>query len=107
PESAADSKKTLFAKLQQEMLGDDLKSKLSLFGGTVFDDKDTTDEWNDFKMIEFHLPEWQFDLNNHEVFLTREKTELNMDEVLDELDDVLLAIENPVITGTEEPVVKS
>ncbi len=107
PESAADSKKTLFAKLQQEKLGDNLKSKLSLFGGTLFDDKDTTDEWNDFKMIEFHLPEWQFDLNNHEVFLTREKTELNMDDVLDEVDGVLSAIENTVITEKEKPVVKS
>lgn len=107
PESAADSKKTLFAKLQQEMLGDDLKSKLSLFGGTLFDDKDTTDEWNDFRMIEFHLPEWQFDLKNHEVFLTREKTELNMEDVLDEVDGVLSAIENTELTEKEKPVVKS
>lgn len=107
PEATADSKKALFAKLQQEKLGDDLKSKLSLFGGTLFDDKDTTDEWNDFKMVEFHLPEWQFDLKKNEVFLTRSKTELNMDGLLEEIDGVLSRIENAEITENEKPVVKS
>ncbi|MGO1922789.1 MAG: chorismate-binding protein, partial [Jeotgalicoccus sp.] len=107
PETIADSKKALFAKVQQEKLGDNLKSKLSLFGGTLFDDKDTTDEWNDFKMIEFHLPEWQFDLKNRELFLTRSKADLNMDGLLDEVDGVLAAIENTELTEKEKPVVKS
>ncbi|CAD2074191.1 Salicylate biosynthesis isochorismate synthase [Jeotgalicoccus aerolatus] len=107
PELVTASKNALYAKLQQEALGDDLKSKLSLFGGTLFDDKDTTDEWNDFKMVEFQLPEWQFDLKNQEVFLTRSKEGLNTDGLLEEIDQILTEIEETEITEKEKPVVKS
>ncbi|WP_250130160.1 hypothetical protein [Jeotgalicoccus sp. WY2] len=58
-------------------------------------------------MVEFHLPEWQFDLKKNEVFLTRSKTELNMDGLLEEIDGVLSRIENAEITENEKPVVKS
>lgn len=107
PETIADSKKALFAKVQQEKLGDDLQSKLSLFGGTLFDDKDTTDEWNDFRMVEFHLPEWQFDLVHGELFLTRDKKSLELDTILTEVDTVLTEIENLEIYEKEKPVIKS
>lgn len=107
PSAVATSKVALYSKLQQEKLGENLTSKLSLFGGTLFDDKDTSDEWNDFRMVEFHLPEWQFDLQQRELFLTRDKKLLDMDNILDEIDQVLTDIENIEIFEKEKPVVKS
>src|SRR5690625_4398213 len=107
PNAVAASKVALYSKLQQEKLGENLTSKLSLFGGTLFDDKDTSDEWNDFRMVEFHLPEWQFDLQQRELFLTRDKKSLDMDNLLDEIDQVLTDIENSEIVEKEKPVVKS
>lgn len=107
PDAVATSKLALYNKLQQKKLGEDLTSKLSLFGGTLFDDKDTTDEWNDFKMIEFHLPEWQFDLVRGELFLTRDKKSLELDNILTEIDTVLTEIENLEIYDKVKPVIKS
>lgn len=107
PSAVAASKVAIYSKLQQEKLGENLTSKLSLFGGTLFDDKDTSDEWNDFRMVEFHLPEWQFDLQQRELFLTRDKNSLDMDNILDEVNQVLTDIENIEIFEKAKPVVKS
>lgn len=107
PEQIEAGKVELYAKLQQEQLGSELTSQLSLFGGTLFDDKDTSDEWNDFKMVEFHLPEWQFDLKRGEVFFTKRKDELNMENLLEDIDQILTDIENVEIKEKEKPVVRS
>ena len=107
PKAVEDSKAALFNKIQQEALSENLKSKLSLFGGTLFDDKSSTDEWNDFKMVEFHLPEWQFDLKNQELFLTRPIKGLVLEELIEEISGVLAEIETEELYERDKPVVKS
>lgn len=107
PIALQESKQKLFSNIQMEPLADHLKSKLNLFGGTLFDDKDTTDEWNEFRMVEFHLPEWQFDLKNQELFLTRLKSTANLNELIEEIDEVLSSIEAIELVDKDKPVVKS
>ena len=107
PKAVEDSKAALFNKIQQEALSENFKSKLSLFGGTLFDDKSSTDEWNDFKMVEFHLPEWQFDLKNQELFLTRPIKGLVLEELIEEISGVLAEIETEELYERDKPVVKS
>ncbi|MFB9859646.1 isochorismate synthase MenF [Salinicoccus siamensis] len=87
-----EQKTSLFAKIQQVAVKDGMASSLGLFGGTRFDDKDTTDEWNDFGMVEFHLPKWQFDLANSELFYTVRTDEADLDEILIDISDKLKEI---------------
>ncbi len=78
----ATQKSTLYDKIQKVPLEEGMKSSLNLFGGTRFDDKDTSDEWNDFTMVEFHLPKWQFDLVSKELFYSVPLADVDMASVL-------------------------
>lgn len=66
-------KNELFEDIQTIELSDDLNGDIHLFGGMRFDDKKTTDEWTDYKMVEFLLASWQFDLHNNECFIILKK----------------------------------
>lgn len=78
-------KSSLYEKIQQVPLEAGMRSSLSLFGGTRFDSKDTSDEWNDFAMVDFHLPKWQFDLANKELFYSVPLETVDIASVLTEI----------------------
>src|SRR5690625_5380796 len=91
--SLSKEKDALYDKIQKVMLEEEAPSRLSLFGGTRFDTKDTTDEWNDFAMVEFHLPKWQFDLKNEILFYTADISEVNLQTVLGDIVSELESVE--------------
>lgn len=102
--SLSREKDKLYNKIQTVALEAVNDSRLSLFGGTRFDSKDTTDEWNDFAMVEFHLPKWQFDLKNRVLFYTVNISDVNLQTVLSDISRELEVIENTevVIDGKPE-----
>lgn len=102
--SLSKEKDELYNKIQNVVLEEGTGARLSLFGGTRFDSKDTTDEWNDFAMVEFHLPKWQFDLRNQVLFYTANISEINLQTLLSNIAQELEAIENTevVIDGKPE-----
>lgn len=102
--SLSREKDKLYNKIQTVALEAVNDSRLSLFGGTRFDSKDTTDEWNDFAMVEFHLPKWQFDLKNRVLFYTVNISDVNLQTVLSDISQELEVIENTevVIDGKPE-----
>lgn len=91
-ELLSDEKKNLYDNIQTVALTADLTSRLSLFGGVKFDDKDTTDEWSDFSMAEFHLPVFQFDLVRQELFYTIPQNSQKLSEMFQELLETLSAL---------------
>ncbi len=101
--SLSREKDELYNKIQSVELEEGNPSRLSLFGGTRFDSKDTTDEWNDFAMVEFHLPKWQFDLKNRVLFYTSNISEVNLQTVLVDVIKELEAIENTEMTIGGKP----
>jgi len=103
--SLSKEKDALYDKIQKVRLEEDIPSRLSLFGGTRFDTKDTTDEWNDFAMVEFHLPKWQFDLKNEVLFYTAGISEVDMQTVLGDIERELEAIENAGLKADGKPVI--
>ena len=88
-ESLTSEKNELYDSIQMVPVNDDLSSRLSLFGGVKFDDKDTNDEWSDFSMVEFHLPVYQFDLVRQEVFYTIPQHSQKLSDALEDLSGVL------------------
>ncbi|CAM4168477.1 isochorismate synthase [Lacicoccus alkaliphilus] len=88
-QSLTSEKNELYDSIQMVPLNDGLSSRLSLFGGVKFDDKDTNDEWSDFSMVEFHLPVYQFDLVRQEVFYTIPQHSQKLSDALEELSGVL------------------
>ncbi|OFO53729.1 isochorismate synthase MenF [Nosocomiicoccus sp. HMSC059G07] len=86
-------KNGLFNNIQHVKLNDGLVGDIHLFGGTRFDDKKTTDEWIDFKMVEFILASWQFDLHNQEAFLILKKEDLQTENLAELIVNTLRGIE--------------
>lgn len=103
--SLSREKDELYDKIQKVKLEEGILSRLSLFGGTRFDSKDTTDEWNDFAMVEFHLPKWQFDLKNRVLFYTVSISEVNLQTVLAYIVEELKTIENTEVLIDGKPVI--
>src|SRR5690625_392355 len=87
--SLTSEKNELYNSIQMVPVNDGLSSRLSLFGGVKFDDKDTNDEWSDFQMVEFHLPVYQFDLVRQEVFYTIPQHSQKLKDALSDLSEVL------------------
>lgn len=87
-------KNELFEDIQTIELSDDLKGDIHLFGGMRFDDKKTTDEWTDYKMVEFLLASWQFDLYNNECFIILKKEDLETSHLVEKIYKILKEIED-------------
>lgn len=86
-------KNELFEDIQTIELSDDLNGDIHLFGGMRFDDKKTTDEWTDYKMVEFLLASWQFDLHNNECFIILRKENLETSHLAEKIYETLKEIE--------------
>ena len=107
--SLSDEKKNLYDSIQTVVLAENPTSRLSLFGGVKFDDKDTTDEWSDFSMAEFHLPVFQFDLVRQELFYTIPQNSQKLSEAFQELLETLSALsdtEPDAYEGAEVNIIK-
>ena len=105
----SDEKKKLYDSIQMVPMTEELTSRLSLFGGVKFDDKDTTDEWSDFSMAEFHLPVFQFDLVRQELFYTIPQNSEKLSDTFEELMETLRALsetEPDSYEGAEVNIVK-
>ncbi|WP_411842090.1 isochorismate synthase MenF [Salinicoccus sp. HZC-1] len=102
-ETLSQEKDKLYGKIQHVVLEEGINSRLSLFGGTRFDSKDTTDEWNDFAMVEFHLPKWQFDLKNRVLFYSVSIAEVDLKTVLSDISGELEEIEKTEVLINGKP----
>lgn len=102
-EALSIEKNKVYKNIQHVAARQGMSSRLSLFGGTRFDDKDTTDEWNDYAMVEFHLPKWQFDLVNRELFYSIQISDVDIDSILTEIDSELKAIDSTEVTIPGRP----
>lgn len=99
----SEEKTALFNNVQKVELDNMLKSRLSLFGGTKFDDSQKTDDWNQFKEVEFHLAEWQFSLSSQELLYTVENHGQSLPELFDYLHHILGEVDAHVTQTPETP----
>ncbi|WP_020007434.1 isochorismate synthase [Salinicoccus albus] len=102
-EALSIEKDRLYRSIQHISAREGMCSRLSLFGGTRFDDKDTTDEWNDYAMVEFHLPKWQFDLVNRELFYSIRISDVDIESILTDIHSELKAIDSAETPAPEKP----
>lgn len=108
-EALSEEKASLYDNIQQIELDSGLKSRLSLFGGTKFDNSQKTDEWNQFQTVEFHLSKWHFELSSGELFYTFENNGQSLLEAYEEMVQVLSEIDSYTpeeITSPEVNIMK-
>lgn len=102
----SEEKAALYNDIQQVDLDNDLKGRLSLFGGIKFDDSHKTDEWNQFRHSEFHLSKWQFSLSNNELFYTFENNGESLTQTFDEIHQILSEIDSHTVPESDKPELK-
>lgn len=79
----------LFESIQHVDFGRETKTNLSLFGGMKFAVGETTDEWNDFSLVAFHLSKYQFDFINKVFIVTDLIKNIDFDTVIEEVVEIL------------------
>lgn len=81
--------RALFESIQHVDFGRETKTNLSLFGGMKFAAGETTDEWNDFSLVAFHLSKYQFDFINKVFIVTDLIENIDFDTVIEEVIEIL------------------
>lgn len=98
-------KDNMFESIQHVDFGSENKSSLSLFGGMKFAAEETTDEWNDFSVVGFHLAKYQFDFVNKVLIVTDQIKNLDLEQTLGEVEGILKAVSEVTYTSTTPPEV--
>lgn len=80
--------RALFNSIQHVDFGRESDTNLSLFGGMKFAAEETTDEWNDFSTVGFHLAKYQFDFINKILIVTDLIENIDFDSILEEVGDL-------------------
>lgn len=104
----------LFESIQHVDFGMENKSSLSLFGGMKFAAEETTDEWNDFSVVAFHLSKYQFDFVNNVLIVTDKIESVDLEKIVDDVEAMLMGVSQvdnetfsaPVVTRSKDLFVK-
>ena len=102
-EQLQENKHKLFNSIQHVDFGIENKSSLSLFGGMKFAAEETTDEWNDFNVVGFHLAKYQFDFVNKVLIVTDKIKNVDLDKILDEVHEMSTTIAKTKISTVTVP----
>ncbi len=97
------NKEKLFSSIQHVDFGNENKSSLSLFGGMKFAAEETTDEWNDFNVVSFHLAKYQFDFVNKVLIVTDKIKNIDLEKIIDDVHGMSLSIAETKIGDVTVP----